>query len=199
MFGEECGHAADGPRSGRGDVGGVLRRLEVVEIRRVVLRAGRRACDELCKLCRELYRRWCGEIQERQFVENVCQPLRFFLPVQVDAPQRVVQRLGAHVHLCRESLFGEVLECSGELEVFREGIFPVDAHHRLALLSVVGVAFERYVDRRPGVENALVEDGDLSGVVVNAVVAAFAEHHASCRDDDRTSRHVDSPEGDDVV
>ena len=46
-----------------------------------------------------------GHVDERYFVYQVGQPLAFFLPREVDAPQGVFQRFFAHVYFCGERLF----------------------------------------------------------------------------------------------
>ena len=56
-------------------------------------------------------------MQQRQAVEKVGEPLALFVPVDVHAPQGVVQRFVAHGHLGGERLFGEMLERTAELEV----------------------------------------------------------------------------------
>ena len=129
-------------------------------------------------------------MQEGQLVEHVREPLALLLPVDVQAPDGVVERLRSHVHLVGESLFGEVLERTRELEVLREVVLPVHAEHRLALLSVVGIAFERHVHGGAGVDDALVEDGHLATRVVDRVVGAFGERDAACRNYHRALRNV---------
>ena len=102
-------------------------------------------------------------MQERYLVEHVRQPLRLLLPAQVQAPDGVVQRLLTHRHLRGQGLLGEVHQRTAEDEVLREVVLPVDAIHRLALHTVVGVRLKRGLDVGTGIEDALVDDGHFAG------------------------------------
>ena len=137
-------------------------------------------------------------MEERYLVEHVGDPLALLLPVHVNAPQRVVERLAAHVNLCGEGLLREVLYGSRHLEVFREVVLPVHSEHGLALLTVVAVALQRHVDRRARIDDALVEDGHLASAIVDRIVGVFGELHATCRNDHRALRHIVCAERDDV-
>ena len=109
-------------------------------------------------------------MEERYLVEHVCEPLALLLPVYVETPEGVVERFRSHRHLCGERLFRQVLEGTAELEVLGEVVFPVQSEHRLPLLCVVGIALERHVDCRSGIDDALVEDCRLSCRIVHAIV-----------------------------
>ena len=137
-------------------------------------------------------------MQERHFVEHVGEPLALLLPVQVHAPEGVVQRFGAHCHLCGERLFREVLHGSAHLEVLREVVRPVHSEHRLARLSEVGVALVGSINLCACVKDALVQDGHLSGRIVDAIVSPFGEFNATCRYMHRPLRHVVGAQRDDV-
>ena len=197
-LGEHRRHRRDYPRRRCRHVDGVLGVLEVVDVRGVVLRAAALSGYELRELARERDARRLREMQERQLVEHVREPLALLLPVDVQAPDGVVERLRTHVHLVGESLFGEVLERTRELEVLREVVLPIHTEHRLALLSVVGVTFERHVHGGAGIDDALVEDGHLAARVVDRVVGAFGERDAACRNHHRALRNVVCAERDDV-
>jgi hypothetical protein len=90
------------------------------------------AGDELGKLAGEGDLGRLRQVQEGQLVEHVGEPLTLFLPVDVDAPQRVVHRL-APIDTFVVSACSEVLRVPRDLEVLREVILPVHAEHRLAL------------------------------------------------------------------
>ena len=197
-LGEHRRHRRDYPRRRCRHVDGVLGVLEVVDVRGVVLRAAALSGYELRELARERDARRLCEMQEGQLVEHVREPLALLLPVDVQAPDSVAERLRSHVHLVGERLFGEVLERTRELEVLREVVLPVHAEHRLALLSVVGIAFERHVHGGAGVDDALVEDGHLATRVVDRVVGAFGERDAACRNHHRALRNVVCAERNDV-
>ena len=129
-------------------------------------------------------------MQQRQFVEHVGKPLRLGLPVDVQAPQGVLQRLATHSHLRRQGLFAQVLQRTTNLEVLREVVLPIDAEHALSLHAVVVVAFQRDVDVCACVDDALIEDGHFTGRVVHGIVAAFGQQHAASRHADRALRHI---------
>ena len=137
-------------------------------------------------------------MQQRNLVEHVGEPLRLLLPVQAEAPQRVVQRFLAHGHLRRQRLLVDVLQGAAERQVLREVVLPVDAEHRLALHAVVAVRLQRDVDVRAGIDDALVQDGHLAGRVVNTVVGALLQGDTAGGDDDGALRHVVGAQRDDV-
>ena len=186
------------PRRSRRHVDFALGVLKVVDVRGIVLRAVALSCNELGKLTGEGNLRRLREVQEWNLVEHVCQPLAFLLPVDVQAPDGIVQRFRAHTHLRGKSLLGKVLQRTTELEVLREVVRPVHTHHRLAHLSIVGIALERYVHGRSCIEDALVQNCHLTGIIVHGVVAALCERHTTCRYHHRSARHVVGTERDDV-
>ena len=81
-------------------------------------------------------------MQERNLVEHIGQPLALLLPVQVHTPDGILQRFRTHRHLVGERLLGKMLQRTAYLEILGEIIFPVQAHHGLSHLSVIGVAFQ---------------------------------------------------------
>ena len=172
--------------------------LKVVYVGRIVLCAARHAAEELRKLCFELYVGGLRNVQERYLVQHVRQPLAFLLPVDVEAHEGVVDGLRTHRHLRCEALLREVLQRTAQLEVLREVILPVQTQHRLALHAVVGLALKRHVDVRARIDEALIEDGNLSRAIVNGVVGAFGELCAACRYYHAALRHIVGSEGDDV-
>ena len=103
----------------------------------------------------------------------------------MQAPERVLQRLLAHVHLGGQWLFVEELEGTAQDEVLGELIIPVDAQHRLALHAVGVVRLHTGVDLRAGINDALVEDIDHTHGIVHAVVDVLGQRDAAGRDDHR--------------
>ena len=95
-------------------------------------------------------------MQERQFIEHVGKPLTLFLPIQIQAPKRVVQRFFSHHNFVHQGLLGEMLKGSAELKVVRKVIFPIQTKHGFALHAIIIVAFKRHIHRRSGIQNALV-------------------------------------------
>ncbi len=120
------------------------------------------------------------------------------LPVEVEPPDGVVERLRTHCHFGGECLFGQVLQGARHLEVFREVVLPVHSEHGFPFLRVVTLAFKRHVDRRSSIDDALVEDGHLARAVVYGVVGSFRQGDASGRYDHRSLWHVVGAEGYDI-
>ena len=113
---EETGHTRQCPCLRIADVDIVLRVLEVINIRGIVLRTAGRAGNQLGKLTRETDVRGFLHMEEGYLVEHRREPLRLLLPVDVQPPYRVAQRLPAHRHLRGECLFGEVHHRTPQLE-----------------------------------------------------------------------------------
>ena len=191
-------HTGDNPRSRSHHVDGSLGILEVINIRSIVLHSSCLARQKLGKLTLEGDVGRLGEMQERYLVEHVGKPLALLLPVQVDAPERILQRFAAHRNLIGERLFREMLQGSADLKIPGEFILPVESYHRLSHLSVIGIALQGDVDRRTGIDDALVEDGHLSGIVIHRVVGTLLQGNATCRHHHRTLRHIVGIEGDDI-
>ena len=166
-------HAGEDPCLGVADGIEVLGILEIVEIRGIVLSAAGPSGNQLCKLAAEGYLRWLCAMQQRQFVEHIRQPLRLLLPVDVEAPDGVLQRFVAHIDLRSQRLFGQMHHRTAQREVFGEVVLPVESEHRLALHAVTGIILERDADISASIDDALVEYGHLAGRIVDRVVAAF--------------------------
>ena len=198
MVGKHRGHAAEHPRLRVADVEHVLRVLEVVDVRRIVLRAVSLAGNELCKLSGERDLRRLRTMQQRQAVEHVGEPLRLLLPVHVQTPDGVVERLLAHIYFRGERLFLQMHQRTAQREVLVEVVLPVHAHHRLAVQTVVVVRLQGNVHVRASIDNALVEDGHLAGRVVYGIVGAFSQGDAAGGNHHRPLRHVVGTQRDDV-
>ena len=89
---ERLRNTGDNPRLRLYDADSVLGILKVVNIRGIVLRAAGCSCYQMRKLSREGYPRRLGAMQEGQLVYHTGEPLTLCLPVDVQAPQRVLQR-----------------------------------------------------------------------------------------------------------
>ena len=98
-------------------------------------------------------------MQEGQFVEHVGEPLALLLPVDIQAPQHIVEGLAAHCHLGGECLLIYTLQRTTQLEVLGEIILPVYSVERFSLHTVVTVALQRHVDGCSGINDALIENG----------------------------------------
>ena len=132
-------------------------------------------CPAHRKFSREIDVRRRRGVHERQAIDEIGQPLTLCLPGHVQPPNRVVQRFAAHGHLRRQGLFAQVHERTAHLELFRHIILEINAEHRFALHTVVGVRFHRARHRRSRVEDALVENLDRSRVVVDGIVRPLGE------------------------
>ena len=137
-------------------------------------------------------------MQEGYLVEHRGEPLALLLPVHIESPDGVTQRLRTHRHLRGESLLREMHQCTAELEVLREVILPVHTQHRLALHTVVGVRLQRHTDVCARIDDALVQYGHLTGRVIYGIVGAFHQFDTTCRHHDRPLRHVIGTKGDDI-
>ena len=198
MLREVGRYAGDDPRCRLAYVDGRLRPFEVVQIGGVVLCSFALSGQKLCKLGGECDVGRLTDVQQRNLVEHIRQPLAFLLPVDVQSPDGVVERFCPHVHLGCQRLFGQVHERTADLEVFGEVVFPVHADHCLAFLLVGTLAFQGDIDGCSGVNDALIEDGYLPGTVIDTVVRAFIQGHTACRHDHRSLWYVIGPEGNDI-
>ena len=76
------------------------------------------------------------------------------------------------------------------LQILRQLVCPVKSQHRLALHAVFGIRLERYTHIGSGVDNALVQNGYLARRIVNRIVRALGQHHATGCYYHRTTGHV---------
>ena len=176
----------------------VLRILEIIDIRGIVLRATGRPRYQLGKLTREGDMRGLFHMEERYLIEHRRKPLRLLFPVNVQSPQRVAQGLCSHRHLRGKSLLGEVHQRTTQLEILTEVVLPVEANHRLALHAVVGIRLQRYIDIGSSIDDALVQDRHLTRRIIHRVVAALSQYHTTSRDDHGARRHIISAQGDHI-
>ena len=189
-FHEGGRHTRDGPLLRIAHVDIVLRVLKVVDIRGIVLGAACRTCDELGKLASKRDVRGFLHMEEGYLVEHRRQPLALLFPVHVQSPEGVAQRLCSHCHLRGQCLLVQVHQRTAQLEILRELVFPVHAHHRLALHTVLRVRFERHLHVGTSIADALIQDGHLACSVVHRVVRALLQRHAASRHHHRSWRHV---------
>ena len=165
-----------------------FRILKVIEIRRIALRAGVAAGDELCKFSREIDVRRRGAMHKGEAVHEIRQPLALRFPRQVQSPNGVVQRFAAHSHLRGERLLAEVHERTAHLQLFGEIVLEIETEHRFALHAIVRIRFHRARNGCARIENALVQNLHRAGIVVHRVVrslrqqlSAGAHHHTPLR------------------
>ena len=194
-FHEGRGHTREDPLLRIAHVDIVLRILEVVDIRGVVLCAAGSTRDKLGKLTRKRDVRRLLHVEEGYLVEHRREPLALLLPVHAQSPDGVAQRLGTHCHLRGQGLFVQMHQRTTHLEVLRELVFPVHTHHRFALHTVIRVRLQRHLHVGTGVADALIQDGHLTGGVIHRIVAALLEGHAASRHHHRSGGHVIGAKG----
>ena len=139
-----------------------LRVLKVVDIRSVVLGAASCTTNQLGKLTGEGDVARFFHMEEGYLIEHRGEPLTLLFPVHTQAPEGITQRFVTHRHLRGQSLFVEVHQRTRHLEVLREVVLPVHTHHRLALHAVFRVRLQTHTHVRPGIDDALVQDGHLT-------------------------------------
>ena len=189
-------HTGNHPAGGLHHADAVFRVFEIIDVGGRALYLPVLSRDELGKLAGETDLRGGGHVDERDFVNEVGEPLAFLLPREVDAPKGVLQRFLAHVHLGGERLFVEEHEGAAQREVLAHVVLQVEAHERLALHAVVVVAFEVHTHVGARVDDALVDDGHHAHGIVHRVVLVFHQRHAACRHCHGALRHVHRPEAD---
>ena len=162
-------------------IDGGLRTLEIIYIRCIVLCAACLTGNKLGKFSCKGYLRWLGKMQEWYLVKHIGEPLTLLAPVEINAPKGVLQRFGAHGYLGSKRLFGEVLDSTAQLEVLGKIILPVQSEHRFSGLSEIGITLQRNVDSRTGIDDALVQDGHLTGTVIYRIVGALFQGDTACR------------------
>ena len=89
-----------------------LGRFEVIDVGGIALHTTCLSSDELCHFGRERDARRLCHVDERNLVENIGQPLRLLLPVQIQSPDGVVQWLATHAHFRGKCLLLEAHECT---------------------------------------------------------------------------------------
>ena len=178
---EHRGYTREGPllRLLHTEVG--LRIFEIVDIRGIVLSATCRTAYQLGKFSSKGNAARLLHVEEGYLVEHRSEPLTLLFPVYAQAPECVAQRLRTHRHLRGEGLLVEVHQRTANLEAFREVVLPVHAHHRLSLHTVLRVRLQRHTHVGPGVDDALVEDGHLTGRIVYGIVRALGQFHTTRR------------------
>ena len=73
-----------------------------------------------------------------------------------------------------------------QLKALAEVVFPVHTEHGFALHAVAGIILERHADICSCIDDALVENGDLTGRVIDGVVTTFLKTDTTCGNDDRS-------------
>ena len=91
------------------------------------------AGDEVGKLGIEGDLAGFGQVEQGEFVYDVCEPLAFAFVGEVGAPEGVVDGFVAHGGLCCERHFGEVHDGGSGGEVFGEFVVQIEAHHCFTL------------------------------------------------------------------
>ena len=139
---EHAGYTGDNPHSGFQYANAALGILEVVNVGGIVLCTAGRTCYQVSKLTGKGNLRRLRTMQQRQFVEHIRQPLALCLPIDVQTPQRILQRFRAHGNFRCQGLFTQVLQGTAYLEILGEIILPVEAEHAFALHAIIVVGLQ---------------------------------------------------------
>ena len=91
-----------------------------------------------------------------------------------------------------------MLQRTTQLEILREVVLPVETHHRLALHAVFRVRLQRHVNTGTSIDDALIQNGHLTGRIVDTIVRTLLQLHTTCRDLHRTLRHIVGTQRDDI-
>ena len=191
-------HAGNKPGSRRHHINAVLGIFEVINIGSIVLSTSSLSSQQLGKLTGKGYLRWLGKMQERYLVKYIGKPLALLLPIEIDTPKSVLQWFRTHGNLRCQSLFGKMLQGTTHLEVFGEIILPVHTKHGLASLTIIRITFQGYIDRSTRIDDALVENGNLTRIVINRIVATLCQGNTTCGYYNRTLWYIIGTKGDDI-
>ena len=131
-----------------------------------------------------------GGVDGRNLVEKVGQPHEVFVIRQVQSPHGVVDHLVAYVDFLRQRLFGEAHDRSSEAQIFVKLILRVESEQSLALHAEHRLVFKSDADIGPGVDYALVGDGNNTHRIVDRIVAVFCQGDTSGCDDYRTTGNI---------
>ena len=202
-FGEKCSAGvvvwsrSEEPGIGGAEVDTGLCGLEIVDIRATLGRAGLlRVGNELGKFGSEAHRRRRCGIHRGYLVHNVGEPHKLVVIAEVQAPDGVVDGLGAYRHFLGDGTLGEVHHGGSDVEIFIELVVEVETEERFALSAEHRLVFHRHIDACSGIDDALVEDSYDTHVVIHRVVAVFGEGYTSGSYHHRASRHIHGVEPD---
>ena len=191
-------HAGNKPGSRRHHINAVLCIFEVINIGSIVLSTSSLSSQQLGKLTGKRDLRWLGKMQERYLVKYIGKPLALLLPIEIDTPKSILQWFRAHGNLRCKSLFGKMLQGTTHLEVLGEIILPVHTKHGLASLPIIRITFQGNIDRSTRIDDALVENGNLTRIVINRIVATLCQGNTTCGYYNRTLWYIIGTKGDDI-
>ena len=191
-------HAGDKPGGRRHHINAVLGIFEVINIGSIVLRTTCLSSQQLCKLTGKRDLRWLGKMQEWYLVKYIGKPLTLLLPIEINTPESILQWLRTHGDLRRKSLFGKMLQGTTHLEVLGEIILPVHTKHGLASLSIIRITFQGYIDRGTRIDDALIENGNLTRIVIYRIVCTLCQGNTTSSYNDRTLWYVIGIQRDDA-
>jgi len=149
---------------------------------------------QVCKLCIEGYLARLAQVQQRQFVEHIGQPLAFPLIGHIHTPQRILDGLIPHRRLGGKRHFGHMHDGCTQHQVRAELVVQVQPHHRLALHIIGCLVLQRHTDRRSGRNNTLVQDGDDTRCIVYRIIHILRQDSTSRRHLHGTARHIGCPQ-----
>ena len=123
-------------------------------------------------------------------VEQVRQPHKLRVVVDVEAKHRVVDGLVADVHLFGERLLGEVEHGGADGEILVEGILHIEAQECLALGGEERLVLKCHGYALTRVDDALVGDGDDTHRIIDGIVGVLGQAHAAGHHHYRAAGHV---------
>ena len=89
-------------------------------------------------------------------------------------------------------------ERTTNLEVLWEVVLPVYTNHRLTLLLVCTLAFQRYIDCRSCIDNILIQDSHLTSTVINTIIRTLVQGYTARSYYYRTLWNVIGSKGDNI-
>ena len=92
----------------------------------------------------------------------------------------------------------DIVKISDEETQFLWGILPVHTKHGLASLSIIRITFQRNIDRSTRIDDALVEDGNLTRIVIYRIVSTLCQGNTTCGYYDRPLWNVIGIQGNDI-
>ena len=146
--------------------------------------------DQLGKLRikRDLAR--LSEIQERQLIQHIRQPLALTLIGGIQSPQGIPDRLIAQGCLGRQGHLRHVHDRTTDHEILGKLIIQVQTDHRLTLHIVGRLVLQGDTDRRSTRNNTLIQDRHNTGGVIDRIIHILGQDRATRRHPNRTSGHI---------
>ena len=125
------------------------------------------------KFSGECYLAGFCQVQQRQFVKCVCQPLAFRFVGDVESPQGVFDGFVTKYRFSSQRHFRHVHNGGPQREVGIELVVEVQSHHRFSLHIVGRLVFQRDTDRSSGSNDTFIQDSNGSRRIIDRIVHIF--------------------------